>query len=201
MCDYYDCENEAGFNAQSLYLSLQTKQSLELSFTEKNTYSYFLSFFSWFVSRIRVPLKPFSFLSVHSITVFQFLTCPWLYVPFLPGPSWGAAPLSPQRAGSQGMGSEHFCQLADQLRDKDNSLSMLALVSSQDILVLQTGMTLGSGPVSITVLLFYLHTASFCYSCLLFLHNLTFICGGRLNHCCLFSALLASHKLLSVGSS
>lgn len=147
-----------------------------------------------------MPLKPFSFLSVYSITVFQFLTCPWLYVPFLPDLSWGGAPLSPQGAGSQGMGSEHFCQLAGQLRDKDNSLSMLALVSSQDILVLQTGMTPGSVPVFITVLLFYVHTASFCYSYLSFLSNFAFICGGHLNHCCLFFCIVSnSHELPSVG--
>lgn len=162
MWQLWVCDNEAGFNSQSLYLYLWTKKSLDLSFTEQNTAFNFFFIFNWFVSRIRVPLNPFSFFHMYPITVFQFLTYPWLYVPFLLGPSWGAAPLSPQRAGSQGVGSEHFCQLADQLRDKDNSLSMLALVSSQDILVLQTGMTPGSVPVFIAVLLFFMHTASFC---------------------------------------
>lgn len=160
-----------GLILQLLYLYLQTEQSSGSSFTEKST------FVCVCVYRIRVSLKPFSSLNVYSITVLQFLTCPRPYVPCLPDPAWGAAPLSPCRAGSRGREAEHFCQLAGQLRDKDNQLSILALVSSQDILVLQTGVTLGSVPIFITVLLNCAHFAPFSYGHLSFFHRFISICG------------------------
>lgn len=139
-----------------------------------------------------VSLKPFSFLSIYSLVVLQFLTCCWVYVPCLPDPSWEAAPLGQWRAGSQGTGAECFCQLADQLRDKDSSLSVLTLVSSQDILVLLTSMTLGSVPIFIAILLIYVHVAPFHYRYVWSFHS--FICGDHIKHYCLFSALLVTHS-------
>lgn len=145
-------ENEAEFSAKSHYLYLQTKQSSGSAFTEES---------------ISLPFL-FIFFKIYVCHWNLFLS--WVYTPSRCSSSWSAAgcmclvcQILPEeqhhcqwRAGRQGTGAECFCQLADQLRDKDSSLSMLALVSSQDILVLPTSMTRGLVPVFIAVLLILL---------------------------------------------
>lgn len=85
-----------------------------------------------------------------------------------------------------GTGAGSFCQLANQLRDKDNSLSgwfpRHSCPSDWHDSWIRDNIH--------TVLLTYLHFALSHYRYLSFFHNFTFICGDYPRQCCLSSALI-----------
>lgn len=193
MCDYYACVRmKLGLMPNHFTcVCRQKKKSLDSSFIEKSSAWFFLLFyfFNWFVSRIRVSLKPFSFLSVYSIMVFQFLTCPLcLFCQELPEEQHHSVH---KELAAREWGLSTFASWLISWGTKTIAYLCLLWSAPKTFLSFRLVWLLAQCTFS-SLYCCSTYTQLLFASYLSFLHNFTFICGSHLNNRCLFSALLAT---------